>query len=833
MKKVVLTYLILVFFALYAKGQDKVLDNANAMFDSRNYVGAINLYKKALRKTVDYTKQQEIATSIALSYFYMNDYGNSVEWFEDIIGDNIVDVQLYFYYSQALAVEKRFLDAKNVLQRAKTQNPENAEIDSRIAAIDLILNYIVADTLGIVTIVPEINSDYSDYGIGSWNDGIVFSSTRKGKVNQRTDSRTGQGFSGLYFTKYNENKRHWSKPESMPKRFNTLFNDGTFTFDNKNDVAYWTTCVDKPSSCLIYFSSFLSETQKWTKPEKVPFMNPKYSYGHPYISEDGNTLYFTSNMPGGYGKNDLWKITRKSDGIWGIPSNLGENINTIKNDVFPSVYGDTLLFYSSDGLNTFGGLDIYFSIKRGIAFSKPVTLSLPVNSAADDFSLLISDFGDGGYFCSDRNPETSDDIYHFKGFPIKITIWGKVFHETDKLPISEAYVLATDEHDKTDTLVTDINGKYLLALDAFEKYRISVFKDGFFKEYKVINTASNDLIFRPPPQMEVDFYLSKKSYPCGIKGVVTNKESSDPMTDIIVAISNQDGFSTYVRTNQNGIYIFEGLKPNTIYTVKTGYSGFFSESRVCTLPKVNSAMVFSSSNGYDMDFQLLQIQTKSEIILSNIYYDYNKATLRETSKIELNKLASMLMETPNIIIQINAHTDARGRLEYNMKLSADRATSVVNYLVSRGVDRSRLIAKGYGESMLLIQNAKSEDEHQANRRTTFKVIDDGVVIEPQVNVKVISELVYRVQLLSTGNARDLEKDFNKIRNNISDIDIYQINTGSVFKYEAGNRATFKEAKMLKDTLRNLGYSDCFVVSYFNDEKISVVEAQKLEGGNQN
>jgi len=833
MKRLVLTYLIFTIFALCAKGQDKVLDNANAMFDSRNYVGAINLYKKALRKTVDYAKQQEIANSIALSYFYMNDYSNSIEWFEDIIGDNTVDIQLFFYFSQALAVEKRFLDAKNVLQRAKSQNPENVEIDNRIAAIDLILNYMEADTLGVVTVVSGINSDYSDYGIGSWNDGIVFSSTRKGKVSQRTDSRTGQGFSDLYFTKYNENKREWSKPESMPKKFNTIFNDGTFTFDNKNNVAYWTTCVDKPGNCLIYFSSFIPELQKWTKPEKVLFMNPKYSYGHPYISEDGNTLYFTSNMPGGYGKNDLWKITRKSDGIWGIPSNLGENINTAENDVFPSVYGDTLLFYSSDGLNTFGGLDIYFSIKRGIAFSKPVSLGLPVNSAADDFSLLISDFGDGGYFCSNRNLTTSDDIYHFKGFPIKIIIQGKVLHETDKLPISEAYVLATDEDDKTDTLLTDSNGKYVLALDAFEKYRISVFKDGFFKEHKVINTAGNDLIFSPPPQLEVDFYLSKKSYPCGIKGVVTNKESGVVMSDITVAISNQAGFSTYVRTNQNGIYIFEGLKPNTIYTVKTGYSGFFSESRVCTLPKVSSPMVFSSSNGYDMDFQLLQIQTKSEIILSNIYYDYNKATLRETSKIELNRLASMLLETPNIIIQINAHTDARGRLEYNMKLSADRATSVVNYLVSRGVDRSRLIAKGYGESMLLIQNAKSEDEHQANRRTTFKVIDDGAVTKQKANAYVTSGLVYRVQLLSTGHAKDLQKDFKNVRNNINNIDIYQINAGSIYKYEAGDRATFREVKILKDALRNLGYADCFIVSYFNDEKISVVDAQKLEGGNQN
>lgn len=833
MKRLVLTYLLLMVFVICVKGQDKVLVNADAMFDDRDFVSAISLYKKALRKTVDIAKQQKIANNIALSYFHMNDYKNAADWFEDAIGDHSNDVQSYFYYARVLAIEKKFNEAKNVLEQAKIQHPGNTEVNSRITAIDLILNNMLADTLGIVTLVPVINSEYSDYSIGSWNGGIVFSSTRKEKVNQRTDGRTGQGFSDMYITKYNESKQKWSRPESMSKKLNTVFNDGAFTFDKVNNIAYWTTCTEKPGSCLIYFSTFIPETQNWTKPGKVTFMNPKYNYGHPHISDNGNTLYFASNMPDGYGKNDIWKITRKTDGMWGVPVNLGENINTSKNDMFPSVYGDSLLFYSSDGLNSFGGLDIYFSIRRGLSFSKPVNIGLPINSAADDFSLLLSDFDDGGFFCSNRNMKTSDDIYHFKGFPIKITICGRVLQETNNIPVSKAFVLITNEDDNTDTLLTDVDGKYMMNIDAYEKYRISVIKYGYFKEEKVINTSDNNLIFKPPPQLVLDFYLVKKSYPCRIKGVVTNKENSKPMPGVKVAISNKEGFSTYVKTNQSGVYIFEDLKPNNIYTIKTGKPGFFSESRVCTLPKVNRAMVFSSANGYDMDFQLFEIQTKSEIALSNIYYDYNKATLRETSKIELDRLVSMMLETPKVIIQINAHTDSRGRAEYNLKLSADRANSVVNYLISNGVGRNRLIAKGYGESILLIKNAKNEDEHQANRRTAFRVVDYASLSNPTAKVMETQALIYRVQLLSTNKAKDLIRDFVDLRNNISDIEIYGVETGTLYKYEAGNRYTLTEANILKNMLRSLGFVDCFVVSYYNNEKIPVSQAHEMEGGVQN
>ncbi len=822
--------IIILSIAFSAVAQDKLLVSADAVFDSRDYLGAISLYKKALRKTDDFTKQQHIAYQIGLSYYQMNDYENSADWFEDAIGDHTNDAQAYLYYAQVLAAGGKYIDAKNVLQKAQAQNPLNKQIQSRIEAIDMILDKQSWDSLGIVSKVPGINSSYSDYSVGNWNGGIVFSSTRKEKANQRTDGRTGHGFSDLYYTNFNNGKLGWSNPKTLSKRILTGNNEGTFTFDSVNNIAYWTTCFEKPNGCLIYSSTYIKKDEKWSKPEKLSFMNTNYNYGHPYISEDGNTLYFTSNLPGGYGNKDLWKVRRKTDGFWGVPINLGENVNTSKNEVFPSVYGDTLLFFSSDAINSLGGLDLFFSIKKGLEFDKPTNVGVPINSAADDFCLVISKNSKGGYFSSNRDLSTSDDIYQFTGFPIKLSMQGMVAHEADITPIPEAMIISTNEFDFVDTVFTASDGSYKMLLDAYQKYRLTVVKDGYFNYEKIIETSSNELIFRAPPQLKVDFHLSKKSYPCGIKGIVTNRETNNPISRVVVSLTGKGGFSTYVKTNNDGSYLFEGLKPNTIYTLKTGEEGFFSESRVCTLPKVKSPMVFSKENGYDMDFQLLQIQTNNEIALSNIYYDLNKATLRETSKIELDKLASMLVETPDIAIQINAHSDSRGKAEYNLRLSADRANSVVNYLVSKGVDRGRLIAKGYGESILLINNARNEDEHQANRRTTFNVIDDSRGNKNASEINKVDGLVYRIQLLSTGIKRDVSEDFDIVKSKLDKVNIYQVDAGTLWKYEVGDEVTFKGANQLKDKLRTLGYSDCFVISYYKGSKIPISQAKKMEGG---
>ncbi len=845
MKKIKLTY-IFIMISILLTAQVKEITSADKLFEIRDYTGAIQQYKKALRKTSELQKQQEIAYRIAMSYYYMNEYGNASDWLEDAIGDHVNDPVTYINYSLVLSAEKKYDQARAVLKEALSKYPDNKEIGERIYAINLIIDN-GEDTTGILSKVKEINSEYSDYGPGYWQDGIVFASTRKSKSNERTDGRTGQGFSDLYFSDFNFEKKEFESPSPLSSKINSSNNEGSFSYDNINHIAYWTKCTSKPDNCLIYSSTYSYDTRKWSKPEKVEFMNEGYDYGHPFINKSGDVLYFTSNMPGGYGNNDLWKVKRKSDGYWGVPVNLGREINTSRNELFPTIYGDSLLFFASDNIDSYGGLDIYFSLLNGIRLTNPTNLGLPLNSAADDFGLLMRSNSRGGFITSNRDLETSDDIYRFSGFPIKIVLEGYVYHEADSKPIKDAMIIYIDDNDIQDTVFTDSEGFYKIMFDAYNIYRLMVSKENYFNHEQVFSTKSSELIFKKQPQLVKDFYLSRKSYPCGIAGVVTNRETEEPMMSVLVSLQGDGDYSSFVKTDFRGAYSFDGLKPNKIYTVKTGKDGYFSESRVVKLPQVKDETIFSKRNGYDLDFRLLKIQTKTEITLSNIYYDLNKATLRETSKIELNKLASMIKETPGIKIQINAHTDATGRADYNMKLSARRANSVVDYLVSKGVDRSRLIAKGYGETMLLIENATSEDEHQANRRTTFSVVDAGntadiIEVEPEEmpTAEVVSQekivvavkgLKYHIQLITTGSKRNTNKDFSNIIANIEGIRIIELEYGTLWKYEADGAFTHAEAIKLKDRLKWLGYDDCFIVSYYNGAKIPVDQAKIMEEEN--
>ncbi len=843
-----LTIWILLLFPLFLTAQEKELGAADAAYKSRNYTQAVKLYKKVLRKTNDFQLQKSVACQIGISYYKMGDLEHAKSWLADAVGNRTDSLKAYLFYADILAIEKRNEDAIEVLKKGLKVAPHNTGILSKIKANKLLIQSRGLDTMDIIRSVDPLNSPYSDYGLGWWNDKLVFASTRSIAYGRAMDGRTGQGFSKLYHAQYDKTLNKWSSVAEMPAKLRTPYNDGAFTYDSINRIAYWTSCNERNRRCLIYKSAYNKYKKQWQNPRKVSFMLDGYNYGHVAVADSGKVLYFVSNMPGGFGGNDIWKIGKNEDGSWGIAVNLGEEINTPYNEMFPAVAGDSLLFFASEGHESYGGLDLYVAKKTNLGFTEPVHLNYPFNSAADDFGLVMNRQGTRGYFCSNRNLKTGDDIYTFEGFPVKITLEGTVTRSSDRQPLKDAVIVLKNGKGITRTLHTNGNGKYNTLIDAFEEYRITAAKKGFYDEKKTFNTYSSELISLPAPQKVIDFSMTKRQYDCAIGGLITDRTRKQPMKNVRVRISDNKGFSTFVTTDSGGHYIFNGLKPNTIYTVKTGKPGYFSESRVCTLPKVNQSKTFSKANGYDMDFELTEIKKDAEIVLSNIYYDFDKATLRETSKIELNKLASMLKETPNVVVQISAHTDTRGSADYNLKLSAARAKAVVDYLVSKGIDRSRLIAKGYGESRPLIANAVTEEQHQANRRTTFKVVDinhPGKTIadtEKQKNTvvygkrnrsqKEVPGLVYHIQLLTSSRNLNPETDFSKLKQKIPRLRIFKLPYGKLFKYEAGEASTAGDAQTLKNMLRASGYTDCFIVPYYKGKKITMKEAEELEkGGN--
>ncbi len=827
MRTVIICIISLFLFGTYLQAQDKNMTMADSQYEQGDYVAAIKSYKKALRKTDDFELQKEIAEQIAFSYYAMNDYDNAQDWFADAIGHQSSNIDAYLCYAEILAIKQQFYDAKSILEKASLLDQKNETVNKRLQSLQWLILASKTDSLKLFSLVEALNSSSSDYGLAWWNEYLVFASTRGG---QETDGRTGQAYSELYYSSHNSANDQWASVRKMNAKFRSSENDGAFSFDSKHQIAYWTRCTGKTKACKIYQSQYSLSKKQWLKAEAASFMNESYHYGHPYPSANGQTLYFTSNMPGGFGKNDIWKISRKSDGQWGIPVNLGENINSAANEVFPSQSGDSLLFFSSDKDGGLGRLDMYISMQSGISYSPAINLGYPLNGAADDFSLLMNQKGDGGYFCSNRNTETSDGIYTFKGFPVKLVLEGEITHCLDDQALGDVLISFTNNEDVVTHTQTNDLGHYVHFLNAFDSYRMTVSEAGYHKEERLLNTTDVSTFGTNPPQFVINFELSKTIYPCAISGEVVNRDGKHVMEGVTIEIWNDAGYATYRSTDANGNYHFDDLKPNTIYHIRSSFPGYFSESRDIRLPKVDHASVFSKSTGYDMDFELTKIQTQNEVILSNIYYDLNKASLRTSSKVELQKLASMLKETPEVVIQVNAHTDSRGKPSYNLKLSARRAQAVIDYLVELGIGRERLIAKGYGESQPLITNAQIEEEHQANRRTSFKVVefveqDDIVKAEPG---HFSAGPSYRLQLLSTSNRRHIEKDFNDIHSSIPGLQIYEHKTAAIYKYEVGNRKTLAAAKKLQLKLEDLGYSDCFVVSYLGEKKISIEQAKKLE-----
>lgn len=328
-----------------------------------------------------------------------------------------------------------------------------------------------------------------------------------------------------------------------------------------------------------------------------------------------------------------------------------------------------------------------------------------------------------------------------------------------------------------------------------------------------------------------NFALALLTYPATISGFVTEKETQKPLRSEKVMINGPGGFYLETFTNSQGEYRFDSLKPNHIYTVKVTKKGYFSESRVCRIPEARKPLLLNKQNGVDMDFELVAIQEKKEVVINNIYYDFDKASLRESSKLELNKLASMLRETPNVIVQINAHTDTRGSHAYNDKLSDNRAASVVNYLVANGIEPARLVSRGFGKTNPIFPNAKTEAEHQANRRTTFTVT--GTDFKPVISQnnfipKETTDLVYRVQLMATSNSFDPESYFAVLKAIIPDAQFYVQPVNGIYRYEIGDRQNLSAAEALKNQIMAAGFADCFIVPYHNGKRISMEEAKQIK-----
>jgi len=477
----------------------------------------------------------------------------------------------------------------------------------------------------------RVNTELDEYWPAITADDYALFFTRK--LDQNPEAKIDfYRYNEDIFVSFNENKI-WNTANKLPTYLNaTDKNEGAITISPDGKYLLFTICSEDPNFgygvCDIYISEF--KNGEWQMAKNIgPPINTGAKETQPSISYDGNTIYFSSSRKGGYGKLDIWKSSRNTDGTWSNPVNLGSEINGPENEQSPFIHPDNqTLYFSSESRMGMGDADLFLARKNenGV-FTKVKNLGYPINTDKSEISLFVNAMGDKAFFASRREGGLGGlDIYSFK-IPNHIRpkpvcyLKGLVFDKETKLPLGAKFEIIDLETGTTIIVSESDNksGKFLIAIPAGKNYLINASKQGYL------------------------FYSDNLSS----KGLNSSA--------------------------------FEKLIPMT--PIKAGET----------------------------------------VILNNIFFDFDKSTIKPESYIELKKVIDFLNFHQNMKIEIGGHTDNYGDDNYNLKLSSDRAKSVYDYLITNGkIDPARITYKGYGESKP-IDNNESETGRAKNRRTEFKI----------------------------------------------------------------------------------------------------------------
>jgi len=685
---------------------------ADKLHKALAYHEAIDEYHKVL------VKDPENATAlrgIAECYRMTNNTVKSEYYYSKVAKLSDARPVDKLHYAQALMYNAKYSEAKLYFAEYAASATDDERAQNSLAAIGK-LDEFFGDSAKTRIHKIAINSDKADMSPVFYNDGVVFVSSRTTGAKDKTHSWTGNPFLALYYAKGSD--ASLGSAEVFAREMESKFNDGPVCFNKSGTEMFLTrnnssvaSRTDKVAKLKIVYSKHTNGS--WTSPVDLSFVNQKYNTAHACLTADGNRLYFASDMPGGFGGMDLYYSEKTKEG-WGSPINLGKKINTKGNELFPFVNDDGALYYSSDGLTGLGGLDVYECTLTDSIWSDPRNMGYPLNTHKDDFGLVLVNDGSKGYLSSNRDGGSGDDDIYFVELFKKIIVAGTITEKRTGKIIGGAEVVLKDREEK-DIARTNANsdGYYEFELEFNKDYTLLAQKDGYSKETKNTSTVNFTTT-----RIEVNFQLEKISI--GVEGVVSDKETAVPIDGALVALLNKAGKEIATFTTGPDGYYFVDLEAEKTYTVKGAKEGYFAKSEAVSTKGKKTGVIRK-------DLPLEKLILNKPIRLDNIYYDLAKWNIRSDAAKELDKLVLVLKDNPTIVIELSSHTDSRASDAYNMDLSDKRAKSAAKYIVEKGgIDKSRITGKGYGESMLINHcgnNVKcTEQEHQENRRTEFKVL---------------------------------------------------------------------------------------------------------------
>lgn len=636
---------------LISCGIDKNLKKGEKFLSLGEYYDAADQFKQAYTKTPPKERENrgKLALKMARCYNNINATPKAVNAYRNAIRYNQASLDDRLAYARLLLKNGEYKQAEKEFRILVDSMPDNILAQNGLKSAQMAPGWKKAGSryqVKKMDVFTSRRADYSPMLLGDEYEQIYFTSTRNDAQGDELSGITGTKAGDIFYSE-KDDKGKWSRPEAIATGLNTDYDEGACCFTPDGKEMYLTQCVTDPASPR--FAQIVTSSRSdaaWGKVQKLEITQDTLStYAHPAISPDGEWLYFVSDMPGGMGGYDIWRVRITPSGLGGV-ENLGAPINTPGDEMFPTFRPNGDLYFSSNGHIGMGGLDIYIArIDEKTHQYKIEHPGYPLNSEADDFGMTFEGPHNRGFFSSNRKDGRGyDHIYSFNNPEIVTTMKGWVYE-----------------------------------------------KDGYELPAAQVMVVGNDGTYRKLP----------------VKG---------------------DGSFTLP------------IHPEVDYLVMASCKGFLNHKEEL---RIDSA---KESKEYVLQFPLASIT--APVLIDNIFYDFDKATLTPASTQALDKLVALLKENSHVTIELSAHCDYKGNSEYNKRLSQRRAQSVVDYLIAHGIEKDRLTPVGYGkerpktirrklteqypwlkEDDVLTQDfiLKQTREHQEicnqlNRRTEFTVL---------------------------------------------------------------------------------------------------------------
>lgn len=683
----VLALLVLSLLLLAGCGAEKNMKKAEKFMAIGEYYDAASQYKQAYSKTPPKERDRRglIAGKMAVCYRKINSTPKAVAAYRNMVRYNKATVDDRLELGRQLLKNGDYKQAAEQFRVVLDSMPDNVLARNGLLSAQQAPAWKKQGSRYTVKRMDVFNSrraEYSPMLSGDQFDQLYFTSTRNDATGDELSGITGTK-NGDIFVSQKDDKGKWSKPEVVNGGLNTEADEGASCLSPDQREMYLTQCVTDPS--YPRYAQIVKSNRSdaaWGKASSVELTKDTLSsFAHPAVSPDGQWLYFVSDMPGGKGGLDIWRVRITSAGYGGV-ENLGEPINTPGNEMFPTFRPNGDLYFSSDGHPGMGGLDIFIAHPGKTGRYVLEHPGYPLNSQGDDFGMTFEGVKNRGFFSSNRNDGRGwDHIYSFVNPEIVQSVKGWVYEQEGyELPAAQVYMIDSD-------------GTNL---------KLGVKSDGSFE-----------------------------------------KE----------------------------------LTPGVEYMFLATCKGFLNHKEELKVVPMND------SHEYVLQFPLASIT--APVLIDNIFYDFNKATLRPESQTALDELVKLLNENPNVTIELSSHCDYKGSSAYNKLLAQRRAESVVNYLVDKGIARDRLSPVGYGkekpktirkkltEKLTWLKEGdvlteefikKLDPEKQAicnqlNRRTefivlrtTYGLLDENGQLKPKAKTKTAKP--------SSTKAKDADNDFD-------------------------------------------------------------------------